>query len=249
MIKRRLRIPIFASEHFCPMCDDVVDVFGDHCLVCSGGGDRTKRHNLIRNCAHEICSTAGFSSELERPGLLRPRPFIGGAAEDGVRFDGPQDETGRRPADVYVPRCYRGVPACLDFAVTSGLRIDHLRNSAQDASAVVLAYEGYKCAYLNTQAHCRSEGLGFVPMVMEAHGGSWGPEAAKFWSKLAKSHALSSGELRASVLSRFLGSLSIVLNRENARAVLRRTPQFDSALAPAGADVGSAPAIIAAEAT
>ena len=129
--------------------------------------------------------------------------------------------------------------------MTSGLRIDHLRSSARDASAAVLAYEGYKCAYLHTQAHCRSEGLGFVPMVMEAHGGSWGPEAAKFWSKLAKSHALSSGELRASVLSRFLGSLSIIAHRENARAILRRAPAVETAVV---GGIGAAVATLTADA-
>ena len=146
---------------------------------------------------------------------------------------------------MYVPRWFRGVPACLDFAVTSGLRIDHLRNSAHDASAAVFAYEGYKCAYLDTHAQCRAEGMAFIPMVMEGHGGGWGTEAAKFWSKLAKSHALTSGELRASVLSRFLGALSIIVHRENARAILRRAPQPHTSH---GAGAGAAAAILAASA-
>ena len=247
MLKRRLRTPVFESEMFCPLCDDVMDVYGDHALVCCGGGDRTKRHNLIRNCAHELCSLTGLSSELERPGLLRPRPLMEGVAEDGVQFDGPNTESGRRPADVYVPRWFRGVPACLDFAVTSGLRSAHLRSSARDASAAVLSYEGYKCSYLNTQAHCRAEGMAFIPMIVEGHGGSWGPEAAKCWSKLAKSHALSSGELRATVLSRFLSALSIIVHRENARAILRRS-HSDARPSSIGTGVGAAAAILTADA-
>ena len=143
------------------------------------------------------------------------------------------------------PRWFRGVPACLDFAVTSGLRSAHLRSSARDASAAVLSYEGYKCSYLNTQAHCRAEGMAFIPMIVEGHGGSWGPEAAKFWSKLAKSHALSSGELRATVLSRFLGSLPIIAHRENARTLLRRSPRLAT---DCGAGMGAATAILAASA-
>ena len=29
-----MRVPIFDSEFYCPCCDGVVDVYGDHCLVC-----------------------------------------------------------------------------------------------------------------------------------------------------------------------------------------------------------------------
>ncbi len=225
MLQRRLRLPIFDSEHYCPLCDGVVDVYADHCLVCCGGGDRTKRHNLLRNLAHNQCLGAGFSSELERPGLLRPRPLVGGVEEDGTRFDGPHNDAGRRPADVYVPRWRRGAPACLDFAVTSGLRTERLRATADDAASVTSHYEGWKCGYLGTQSHCQAEGMVFIPMIIEAHGGGWGTEAAKVWSELAKTHALASGELRATVATRLLQSLAITLHRENARAILRRTPR------------------------
>ena len=248
MLQRRLRIPIFDSEHFCPQCDGVVDVYGDHCITCCGGGDRTKRHNLLRNCTHNLCSMTGLSSELERPGLLRPRPFMGGLPEDGVASEGLQSAEQRRPADVYIPRWFRGVPACLDFAVTSGLRSDNIRDSARDPSAVVTAYEGYKCSHLDTKAHCRSEGMAFVPMVMEGHGGSWGQEAAKFWSKLAKTHALASGELRSSVLSAFLGSMSVILHRENARAIIRRSPLRATSLRSHEACVSMAAAVLTPDA-
>ena len=142
MLQRRLRMPIFSAEHYCPLCDGVVDMHGDHCLVCCGGGDRTKRHNLLRNQVNNRFLTAGFSSELERPGLLRPRPLLGSLGEDGSRYDGPQNEEGRRPADVYVPRWRRGAPACLDFAVTSGLRADRVRDSARDPASATIHYEG-----------------------------------------------------------------------------------------------------------
>ena len=87
--------------------------------------------------------------------------------------------------------------------------------------------------------------MAFIPTILEDLGDSWGPEAAKFWSKLAKSHALSSGELRTSVLSRFLGSLSIVAHRENARAILRRAPSIGSVV---GGGVGAAAASLTADA-
>ena len=226
MLQRRLRMQIFDSPHYCPFCDDVVDVHGDHCLVCSGGGDRTKRHNLLRNQAHHHCLAVGLSSELERPGLLQPRPLIGGLAEDGFQPDGPHQEA-RRPADVYVPRWRRGMSACLDFAVTSGLRPDLVRESAREPTSATLRYEGFKCDHLETARLCRAEGMQFIPMVVEACGGGWGAEAAKTWTELAKQSALASGELRSSCAARILGSLSVTLHRENARAVIRRAPRVD----------------------
>ena len=71
--------------------------------------------------------------------------------------------------------------------------------------------------------------MAFITMVVETDGGGWGTEAAKAWSELAKTHSLASGELRTTVLSQLLGSLSIILHQENARAILRRTPQSLSA--------------------
>ena len=229
MLQRRLRMQIFDSPHYCPFCDDVVDIYGDHCLVCSGGGDRTKRHNLLRNQAHKHCLACGLSSELERPGLLRPRPLIGGLAEDGSKPDGPHQEA-RRPADVYIPRWRRGIPACLDFAVTSGLRPDRVRDSARDHTSATLQYEGFKCDHLETATLCRAEGMQFIPMVIEACGGGWGAEAAKTWAELAKQSALASGEHRSTCAAQILGSLSVTLHKENARAVIRRAPRVDHTL-------------------
>ena len=63
MIQRRVRAPIFDSTGNCPLCDEVMDIYGDHCLTCACGGDRTKRHNLIRNEVYYFCNSAGLNPE------------------------------------------------------------------------------------------------------------------------------------------------------------------------------------------
>ena len=141
-----------------------------------------------------------------------------------MRREGSLGAEGRRPADVYVPRWRRGTPAALDFAVTSGLRGHSLAASVRDASTAVVAYEGLKADHLDTKAHCLSEGIAFIPMVMEACGGGWGVEAMKVWTELAKTKALASGELASKVTTQSLQILSVALHRENARAVIRRMP-------------------------
>ena len=131
------------------------------------------------------------------------------------------DPSGRRPADVYLPRWKRGTPAALDFAVSSGLRAEVLAASAHDASAAPSAYEDHKRSYLNTEESCHTDGITFLPIVAEALGGGWGPTACKVWAELAKVKSLLTGELESTVASQLYQSLGLILHRENARAILR----------------------------
>ena len=223
IIHRWLRVPIHESEFHCPFCDEVLDRHGDHCLTCAFGGDRTKRHNLLRNEVFHFSNSCGLNPELERPGILQPRPLSGCGPEDG----GVRDPSGnRRPADIYLPRWRCGAPAALDFAETSGLRSNMVSRSAEDGSAASKAYEVFKRTHLDTEAKCREEGVTFIPVICEADGGGWGPAAHKVWSELAKQKALASGELDSTIVSRLLQSLGLILHRENARSILRRSPTY-----------------------
>ena len=221
MIQHWLRTPVYESEFHCPLCDGIVDRYGDHCLTCACGGDRTKRHNLLRNEVYHFCNSAGLFPELEKPGLLQPRPLTGAAQENGASRE---VGNGRRPADVYLPRWRRGTPAALDFAVTSGLRSDSVNLSAEDGSAVTKAYEDFKCSHLDTRAECEREGITFIPLICEADGGGWGPAAHGVWGELAKHKSILTGEKTSTVATQLLQSLGLILHRENARAILRRSP-------------------------
>ena len=101
----------------------------------------------------------------------------------------------------------RRAPACLDFAVTSGLRISALADTIGDCSSPLVQYEDRKAAYLDTAARCRAEGLTFVPMVAEALGGSWGPQAMTLWTQLAKMTSNRTGERVSDTVMQRLQSL------------------------------------------
>ena len=205
-----------------------MDVWADHALTCACGGDRTKRHNLVRNVAVRLANTAGWRPEPEKLGMLRPRPSQGSRGEDGSEVrEGSRGPEARRPADIYVPCWDLGGPAALDFAVTSGLRTDLLEQTVADGSSCLSTYEKFKNSFLDTAAHCASEGIAFVPMVVEAHSGAWGPAASKVWLKLGKAAALMSGESTAIEALRARQNLGLTLHRETARAILRRSPVFD----------------------
>ena len=97
-----------------------------------------------------------------------------------------------------------------------------------DGSAATKTYEDIKRTHLDTEAACQEEGISFIPMICEADGGGWGPAAHKVWSELAKDKALASGELDSTIVSRLLQSLGLILHRENARSILRRTQNNSS---------------------
>ena len=176
---------------------------------------------IIRNKVFHLCYSAGLNPELERPGLLQPRPLSGASQESGVNRE-PQSL--RRPADVYLPRWRRGLPAALDLAVTSGLKVDMVQRSAEKGSAAVEIYEDFKRSYLDTHTTCQEEGLNFIPLVIEADGGGWGPAAHAVWSELAKRKSALTGEQSSTTATRMLQSLGLILHKENARSILRRTP-------------------------
>ena len=235
-IKRRLRMQVQAADTFCPLCGGTMDSYGDHALTCPCCGDRTVRHNRARDGFHEDAASAGMRPEREKQGLLPGRPV-----EDGVSQGGSCDEEQararqrRRPADVYVPSALRGRPTALDFACTSGLRADTTHGAIADPEGVLTAYEQFKRSYkapgeqLSTEALCSQQGIDFVPMVAEAHGGSWGPAARKILDAVAKHASATSTEEPETVSLHIAQRLSCSLQRESARAILRRLQDCSAA--------------------
>ena len=214
---------MYSEEFFCPFCSSVCDSYGDHALVCSCKGDRTRRHNAERNGVLYQSLSAGLTAEIERPGLLPPRiEEEGPAAHEAT--DAATRASGRRPADVYIPRWHGGIPAALDLAISSGLRSDALRASAMDGSSHAKAYAQRKKSFLDTSRQCAEQGLTFVPMVLEAHGGGWGAEARRVLSTLAHKTAAITGEMPSVVSERHAQQLSVLLQKKNSRAVLCRQP-------------------------
>ena len=101
-----------------------------------------------------------------------------------------------------------------------------VQNSIQNAMTAATTYEAFKCSHNQTEFDCQSAGISFIPMVVEADSGCWGPSAARVFSELAKRKACVSGEFRNTTLTHFYQNLGISLHRENARAILRRMANY-----------------------
>ena len=115
--KRRLGIAIFDSEHLCSACGkQVMDVFGQHGVVCDCSRDRIKRHNAIRDCLFDTCSAAAW-------GPVKEMPFhIPGSSE--------------KPADVFIPNFSTGKGLVIDIAVTCPLQLKFFLQSPKDLLAM-----------------------------------------------------------------------------------------------------------------
>ena len=220
LLRMRLRLPVASTDGFCPLCDGTADRFGDHARACPCGGDRVKRHNRLRTVVATRAASAGLSPEVEKLGLLPPRPADLGACETGSC-----QPSGRRPADVYLPAWGIRGPAAFDLAVTSGLKSGSVALSALHAGKVAAGYEDRKRSFQDTETLCRGQGLQFVPLVAEGIGGGWGPTAVKTWRELGGLYAARLGLTASEGTEQLLQALSVTLQRENARAVLRRLPE------------------------
>ena len=212
-VQRRLRVPIFKGDEVCTFCGSPMDRFGDHALVCCCGGDRTVRHNAVRDQVYSELRAGGVAAEREKAGLLPGRP-----KEDGL----PSPAQARRPADVWIPGCDARLPRAIDFAVTSGLRCPTLGANESDIAAVFADYEAYKCSCQNTQDQCQRQGMAFLPFVLEAHAGGMSPSARRTLDGIAREVAGATNADPAAVALRMAQRISCSLQRESARAILRR---------------------------
>ena len=224
-ILRRLRMPIWAQDTNCSLCGQVMDKWGDHALVCSCGGDRVVRHNMIRDVVHSAANLkAGLGAILEKPGLLIPR--------DPLDCDRPPDpdppdlsSSSRRPADVWVPRGPSGSPEAWDFSVTSAFRLGPSAPDPAAFSSVFSSVEARKRGFLDTASQCSQAGIHFCPLVLEAVGGGWSEALRAVVSWIASESNRHSSTSHSDTSFKIAQRISCALHQENARAILKRAPE------------------------
>ena len=129
---------------------------------------------------------------------------------------------------LWLRRGIQGDAEALDFAVTSGLRADRYRDCIDNPGTIFAEYEAYKRSYKFTGDLCRQENLRFTPMILEAHGGGWSPTFRRIVDWISKSEALANHEDQSTTSLQTAQRISCSLQRETARAILRRQVTQDS---------------------
>ena len=106
----RLGIEVIKKEIPCPLCQQLINKFGDHATCCTRSGDIIIRHNALRNLIDRIGDDGQLSPVLEKKGILG-------------------DTVGRRPGDVTFERWTASKGLAIDVAVTSPLAASQVRTA------------------------------------------------------------------------------------------------------------------------
>ena len=130
---------------------------------------------------------------------------------------------------------YPGAPGeALDFGVTSAMRGDLFRQTAETPEAALTKHDREKREHLDTGQQCEAADFHFVPMGLEAHARVWSPTARGILDWIAHQSAASHHEPPHTCSLRIAQRTSCTLHRENARAILRRMVAAESAPQPGG---------------
>jgi ubiquitin carboxyl-terminal hydrolase 44/49 len=206
MLRRHLGVPIPGHPSKCPLCARPCDSFGDHAGVCSAGGDKTRRHNAVRDILFLAARGAALSVEKEPKHLLL--------------------HGGQKPADLLVRNYTEGFHAsAFDVTISDTLQPTSLDRAAAESGYVArVAHEKKLQKY---QDSCRESNLAFFPMVWESTGGTTSTvhSTIESWSN---QEADRGGLPRSRIRTRLYQRLSLTLQREYARMIMKRICTQDS---------------------
>ena len=205
-VKFRLGMPIYRTVGPCPSCDDVSDIMGDHALNCKrGGGERTARHNHLRDILTALATAAHLNPQHEEQNLI--------------------PGSGRRPADVMIPQWQGGKDVAYDVTVINNLRQDLAVRQVEDPrNALEKARRTKNDNYLQD---CLKEDIAFVPLPVEVTG-AWEDRAVKEVDKIARALAKQQGQEEAQIRSHTFQRLSVALHKANAAIWLAECPDRTS---------------------
>ena len=206
ILKYRLGIPVYSSRGTCPACGAESDRMGDHAIACPKTGDRTARHNLIRDVIYEAAASADLGPAKEEPHLLP-----GSAA---------------RPGDVLIRRWHNGQDVAVDVTVASPLSPTYVAGAAAEAGKTLS--KAYDRKMRDTAEACRTQGLKFFPLAVETLGG-FHCVATDVVRRLGQALARKKGCDEREPTSQLFSRISVTLMRGNASMLNSRSHDVISA--------------------
>ena len=146
-VARLLGQPVFSEPVPCPLCEQIMDLNGDHALCCKKSGDRITRHNRLRNLVFKLADTGLLRPEMEKLGIL-----------------GPTDKSRRRPGDVSIKDWSFRRGLAIDVAVICPLAASHLHSTEPcESYAQHQKIDRYAAAFEKSD-------YDFAPVVFETSG-------------------------------------------------------------------------------
>jgi hypothetical protein len=146
-VARLLGLPVYSKPFPCPLCQQTMDILGDHALCCKKTQDLITRHNRLRNWLCKLAEIGLLNPQMEKLGLL-----------------GPTDDSKRRPGDVSFPLWRYGRGLAIDVAVICPLAQTHMGEAEPcETYAKRQKHDLYDAAF-------RDSNYDFAAMVFETSG-------------------------------------------------------------------------------
>ena len=209
--KYRLGCPIYPTAEECPVstCHQHSDRMGDHAISCGSQGERTARHNHLRDILYHTAVSASLGPTKEGRFLV--------PGTDG------------RPADVLIPHWTGGKDSALDVTVINPLQ------SATVTQAAIIPGHALTVAYdrkiRKAGEACKAAGIAFLPLPVETLGG-WHdnavPQIKKLGSALARQQGRTEQE-ETETIHHLFQRLAISLMKGNASLLINRFQTFPTA--------------------
>ena len=162
-------------------------------LGCSGNGDRTLRHNSLRDAFFSAANTVALAPTMEVPALI--------------------PGTSSWPGNIHRPFWKRGQPAALDVTVISTIQKETVLGASSYQGFSLRVGEERKMEF-HAEA-CRAVGLIFIPLVVETLGG-WYEESVHTLKSTGKLQGQQLGISPAETTRQLFQRLAISLWKENA---------------------------------
>jgi hypothetical protein len=193
--KFRLGAPLFPEVALCLACDAPMDTRGVHATQCMHGGNRTSRHNAVRDIVYTFASSGRIPVAKETKWLVK--------------------DSNRKPADVYLPSFNCGKDVAIDFAV-----ISPFTDEAMKFDDYLPKYAEKKVKkYAND---VKLANYDFQPMIADTMG-RWDDDAIKVLTKISSAYAKNNCQDFSQVKNQIFQKLSISIQSSNAKAILQRT--------------------------
>ncbi len=121
-----------------------------------------------------------------------------------------------RPADVLLPQWSGGQDAALDITVVNPCQAAFVVGAA--ATPGYALEQAHRRKMRGAEEACRAQGLNFLPLVAESHGG-WGEVAVAVVDRIARSLARQTGQREEDVTRQTWSRLAVTLQRANGQTL------------------------------
>ena len=183
------------------MCGLASNAFGDHAIsTCGHYGDRTRRHDDLRDALFATAQAGGLAPVKEERHLL---------------------DDASRPGDLTIRNWHRcqGRHTAFDVVVTLPFQLHSLERTAEEPSHSLDHAASLKNK--KRRAACDAKLLAFVPLPVTTLG-AWHPDAAEHLQDLARLQASRSGRDKDLAIRHLFQRLSVLLQRGNANMLFLR---------------------------